>query len=344
MGFTCAPQFLGLVRGEPKTNKKTGKKQRHRANGKAILGEAGIERHSLSETLDPTRSYLNVYEGYESGFECWDEMCKEADQYRTVAKGKDGQLHERRLKSDAVIGGAVIFNPSCEACKDWDFETHRKFGDDSWEVLCEIKPEIFRSENVRMRAFHFDEGYTVRPDTFGINEHLFFVPKDANGRYCGNLIDAKLLSEINKLYPAKMRARGWDIDDLDTTDWDRMKTDEEYSEKRKQKWKKQGRSVNKYLEDMYAEKLAEVQKQGEQIEAIGDRFLQQARDERTRAENDGSEIRRSARKDAQELKSHAEEEAKKIREDAQKSIDEYQSLVLASANAEIARIQNKAKK
>ena len=344
MGFTCAPQFFGLVRGEPKINKKTGEPQRHRANGKVILAEAGKERYSSSKTLDRTRSHLNVYEGFESGFACWDAMCEEADQYRTVAKGKDGKLHERRLKSDAVIGGAVIFNPSCETCKDWDLETHRKFGDDSWEVLCEIKPEIFRPENVRMRAFHFDEGYRVAPHIFGIHEHRIFVPKDANGRYCGNLIDAKLLSEINKLYPAKMRERGWDMDDLDTTDWDRMKTDEDYREERRQKWSKQGRSVNKYLEDKYIEKLTEVQEQGERIEAIGDRFLQQARDERSRAENDSGEIRRSARKKAQEIKADAENDAEKIREDAKKAADEYQRQMITAANAEAMRIRAEAER
>ena len=333
-----------LVRGEPKINKKTGQPQRHRANGKVILAEAGKERYSSSATLDRTRSYLNVYEGFESGLDCWDAMCEEANQYRTVAKGKDGKLHERRLKSDAVIGGSVIFKLPCETCKDWDLETHKRFGDDSWEVLCEIKPEIFRDENVRMRAFHFDEGYTVAPEIFGIHEHRLFVPKDTSGRYCGNLIDAKLLAEIDKLYPAKMRERGWDMDDLDTTDWERMKTDEEYREERKRKWSKQGRSVNKYLEDMYAKKLAEVTKQGEQIKEIGDRFLQQTRDERTRAENDGNEIRRSARKNAQEITAEAENDAEKLREDAKKAADEYQSRMIAEANAEAVRIRDKAKR
>ncbi|MCD8125035.1 MAG: hypothetical protein LUE23_08380 [Lachnospiraceae bacterium] len=65
-----------------------------------------------------------------------------------------------------------------------------------------------------------------------------------DGRYCGNLIDAKFLSDFNKVYPARMRERGWDMDDLDVTDWERYKTDDEYKAERKAKAKNSGKSVN----------------------------------------------------------------------------------------------------
>ena len=77
MGFKCAPQLLGLVRGEPKAG------QKHRANGKAILSEAGKERYSASATLNRSLTHLNKYTGYDSGFAAWDAMQRRAYEYRT---------------------------------------------------------------------------------------------------------------------------------------------------------------------------------------------------------------------------------------------------------------------
>ena len=344
MGFTCTPQVIGLVRGEPKINKKTGARQKHRANGKAILGEGGKERHSASETLDRTRSHLNKYEGFDSGFACWDAMCFDAEKYRTLARGKDGVMHERRLKSDAVIGSAVIIKPPVDMCKDWDDAAYQKFYSDSWDALCSVEPRIFSNKNIRMKAEHYDEGIAKDARNFVRHLHIYSDSKDESGNYCGNYIDAKMFIKINASYPAFMRSRGWDLDDLDVTDWDRAKTDLEYRRERNQKRRKQGRSVNKYVQDKYAQKLAEVKEQGEQIEAIGDRLLQQAHDERTRAENDGNAIRRNARKKAQDLKTAAENDAEKIREDAKKAADEYQRQIFAAANAEAMRIRAEAER
>ena len=344
IGFACTPQILGLVRGEPKLNKKTGSRQKHRANGKAILGEGGIERHSASDTLDRSRSHLNKYEGFDSGYACWDAMCNDAENYRSLIERKDGYTQERRLRADAVIGSAVIIKPPADMCKDWDDATYQKFYSDSWDALCAAEPRIFRNNNIRMKAEHHDEGVAEDAKNFVRHLHIYSDAKDKNGNYCGNYIDAKMLIKINATYPAFMRSRGWDLDDLDVTDWEKAKDDLEYREERNQKRRKNGRSVNKYVQDKYAKKLAEVKQQGEQIEAVGDRLLRQARDERTRAENDGSEIRRSARKKAQELKTDAENDAEKIRADAKKAADEYQRQMIAAANSEAMRIRAEAER
>ena len=82
MGWKCAPQVMGLVRGEPQPG------QKHRANGRKIAMEAGYERASLSDTLDRTRSNQNEYEGYRSGKEILDVMEQEASEYRVQVKGK----------------------------------------------------------------------------------------------------------------------------------------------------------------------------------------------------------------------------------------------------------------
>lgn len=253
MGFKCTPQVMGLIRGEPKGG------QKHRANGRRILEEAGSERYSSSVTLDRTKSYMNEYSGFTSGSEAWEEIERRADAYRVKGKKKDGTECERKLRSDAVVGFAVIFNPPYEMCKDWDNNTYMRFYNDSWDCLCAIEPKVFSDRNVLMDAEHFDEGVdAVKSDR---HLHRFGEAKDSAGRYCGNLIDARLLSNINKSYPQMMRSRGWEIEDLDVTDWERYKTDAEYRAHRKVKLQDSRKSVNSYVES----KLLESQREAEEL-------------------------------------------------------------------------------
>lgn len=253
MGYKCAPQMMGLVRGEPKPG------QRHRANGKAILSEAGIERHSASETLDKTRSGNNRYEGFDSGFACWDAICDEADEYKVPTRLRDGTMAYRGLRHDAVVGIAVIFNPPHDMCAGWSQRDYERFYNDSFEVCGEIEPRIFRKENRRMRAVHCDEGRVGDHDIYDEHEHEIIVPRDTDGRYCGNLLDAQFFKKLNVEYPQRMRERGWALDDLSVTDWERMKTDEDYRAEKIAQRKKNGRSVNQYIKDQAMAELQNAQ-------------------------------------------------------------------------------------
>ena len=212
MGFRCVPQITGLVRDEPQPG------QKHRANGKAILGELGEERHSASLTLDKSRSHLNEFTGYTSGFECWDALTDAADAFRVKVNTKNG-VRERKLPPDAVIGWAMIANPPAEMTVGWDAAKYAKFFEDTQAVMAEIVPDLFRPENVRMTALHKDEGYMDDQGEYGWNLHVVGVPMGRNGRYCGNLIDAKRCVQICQDFPRMMRAKNWDLDDLDMTDF-----------------------------------------------------------------------------------------------------------------------------
>lgn len=242
MGWKCTPQVTGLVRGEAKQG------QKHRSNVTAIVAEAGKERVSNSDTLDRDRTYLNRYTGFSSGFECADYITKEADDYKQEVIGKGGTKHYRKLRADAVIGYAVIYNPPEEVCKSWTDEEYNKFYEDSRAVMEQIQPDIFRRDTIVMSAEHFDEGTITNPEKISRHVHDIGIPKNRDGHYCGTKIDAKLCADINKNYPRLMREKGWDIDDLDCTDWDRYKTDEDYRKERKSK-KKSGKSVNSYIAD-----------------------------------------------------------------------------------------------
>ena len=244
MEFKCTPQLIGLTR-EPKPS------GNHRANGGDIAWEAGNERASKSDTLDRDWSYLNEYEGYSSGKECWEAICEEADEYRSVYKDKNGKEHSRKLRSDAVVGWAVVIKPPCFMCAVWTPEEVDQFREDMWECLCELEPRLFRKDNIRMKATHRDEG--LSHNGLEPHDHIIGVSRDQDGNFCGNLIDSMLYQKINAQLPAMMRDRGWkDMQDLDTTDWNAYNNDESYREKRtaavKQKKVEQSQNVNRFIE------------------------------------------------------------------------------------------------
>ena len=138
MGFLCAPQVVGLVRGDPKN-------PRHRADGGKVLREMGEERFSKTKHLDRTLSEQNVYGGYTSGQECWDDMCAVADE-GTEYTTKTGEVRRRKLRSDAVIGWAVIIHPADAVTAGWSWEQFERFDNDAMDVLAEIEPRLFRRE------------------------------------------------------------------------------------------------------------------------------------------------------------------------------------------------------
>lgn len=271
MGWKCTPQITGLVRGEPKAG------QKHRSNAERIIAEAGKERVSKSDTLDKDRSYLNRYTGFESGYDCLNYITKEADEYRQEVTGKGGAKHYRKLREDAIIGYAIIYNPPEEICSSWTDEEYTKFYEDSRDVMEQICPDIFRRDTIVMSAEHHDEGTIT--DTSKISRHIhdIGIPKNRDGRYCGTKIDAKLCADINKSYPKLMREKGWDIDDLDCTDWDKYNSDEEYRAERKSK-QKSGKSVNEYLANKMRQQIKENEELSETLKNAISEALELAED------------------------------------------------------------------
>lgn len=280
MGFQCTPQIIGLTR-------EKSPKGKHRANGLGICLEQGEERASLSETLNRSKSDLNIYEGYSSGYKCWEDMELRAKNHKCKVIDKNGIERERSVRSDAVIGYAMIFNPPSEMCIGWTDDDYKKFYDDSFNCVAECNilyrdevkkrdtkhkeiPLIFREENIRMKSWHKDEGIDENSD----HEHRICDAIDEHGEYNGSMIDAQFLSFINVHFPELMREKGWELDDLDVTDWDRYKTDEEYRKERRLKSKENGLSVNSYVK---AKQKKNLKEQAEMISEL--RSMIQAQDE-----------------------------------------------------------------
>ena len=179
------------------------------------------------------------------------------------------------MRSDAVIATAVIFNPPGAVACRWTPEQNAKFLQDSLDVMaqiqCSIKVDnkgsrrtdqkrsqqechLFRRENIIAIAEHRDEGEPDESeDVRTPNWHVVYKPEGEDGKYQGNLIDPYFLSHLSKEYPRLMRERGWDIDDCETTDWQRFNDgttpeNAEYRARRKAKIREGGKSVNKYRE------------------------------------------------------------------------------------------------
>ena len=224
----------------------------------------GKERVSSSDTLDRSKTKENRYVGYESGFQCADDMIRQANEYTMEVQGKGGKIMKRKLREDAVIGCAFIVNPPYEMCKNWTETDYRDFLYDSLDFLAETCPQIFRKENIRMLTEHVDEGVSENDWHYhGVVDCI-----DESGRYCGNLVDAKMIDTINRTYPAYMRSKGWELDDLDVTDWSRTKTDKAYKKERDSKRRQFGQSVNDYLSGKLEGKITETEQTLQDAEAL----------------------------------------------------------------------------
>lgn len=296
MGYAWAPQITGLVRGEPQPG------QKHRANGKAILMECCEERASKSPTLDRSRSHLNTYwhrDGGPSGTHTWDTMCADAAAYKIPVKLPNGNTAERGLGHNAVIGWAVVMKPPPEmvAALGMTRKDVKQFCADGFKAMSKIEGRLFRVENLESVAGHSDEAD-------GLHFHYAGVSKDKNGKYCGNLVDANLCVRINQQWPALMREMGWPIDDLDMTDWARMKTDEAYRVEREAKRKRQGQSVEQFGK----QKAAAAGK-------VAARII-------TDAQNDAQATRNDAQAKAQKTIDDADEYARKTTHKATRKLED----------------------
>lgn len=326
MGFQCLPQITGLVRTHPALNVK------HRSNGGKILEEFGRERYSKSVTLDRTRSQYNAYDGYDGfGFRCWSDMCQCAEDYRTKVTFKSGKRKGetvyRSLREDAVIGWAMIINPPYEVTKNWDEATFKRFYEDSFACMSEIEPRLFREENVRMSAVHRDEGFNVHDQ----HKHIAGISQDANGHFCGNLLDAALCVRINEQFPKLMRARNWEIDDPDRTDFRRMGTDPAYKAERQAK-AQGGQSVNRHIAGKKKKAEQELQAAREAAEAILSDARREAREIRQKAIQDAS---RDAQRVSQAILDKAKAEALEIDKKKRRSTAKDDITARRSAEADL---------
>lgn len=301
---------------------------KRKGSARKVAEEAGNERYSKDQDLDRSKSTLNEYTGYTSGKALMDYWEAEA------AKHKDSL--GRPLRSDAVIGYSVIIKPDEDSMASMDEAAQLQFVRDSIRVTEEILYE--HGLQVDMAALHRDER----------SPHAHLLGHDVEYR-AGKKIGIQLYAAFNRTYPERMRALGYDVEDM--TVYDPLKaasmTAEEAADykadciARKKKKGPSGRSSSQYKADKDAElkaKEAELQAREQRLAlsetgyTIKEKHLQEqykaldedmeeleAEKERLKAEKRAFQQERE--KSLQEQKKR-QDEANKTAEDAKKALRE----------------------
>lgn len=226
----------------------SGKQTKRLGDAKKILQEMGCERYSTDKSLDRARSKDNVYTGYRRGTDLYEEWMHEANEHRDALG--------RHLKKTAIVGYSGIFKPDIESMNKLTLDEQKHLLDVGTTVLTEIFQK--HGLTVDMTATHFDEDVP----------HVHIAGHDHEYK-CGKKIGLKLYHALNKEFPERMRAYGFDIEDMCIYDVEATKDMtseelEEYKQKhiQKKKDKKTQVSSNEYKA---AKELEKAQQQAEEI-------------------------------------------------------------------------------
>lgn len=244
MGFKVGMPVLKLK--NAKSGGKNRGKSKNSGNLRSVLGEAGTERWSATKTLDRGLSDTNEHLGpYSSGVEAYEAIMAEVEEYSEAYKAE----HGRGVRKDAVLAFAMIVKPPSEVVNAMTPEERARFFRDSYDTLVEL--DVLKDDNVRMRERHRDEG--------GEHEHIVSMAYDGDGRLNGKkVVSLSMFKKLNREFPRRMRAKGWDVEECDVYDQDAVKgmTPEEadaYKAEHRKRKARQGLSANEYIALKHAE-------------------------------------------------------------------------------------------
>ena len=175
-----------------------GVKSKNCGDLKSIAAEALKERKGHDPDIDPERAALNQYQGYQTAAELMEYS------RRHVAELSEAQraAGHRGVRKDAVVMCATILKPPAAMMHRLSQEQQAQFLNDAAEIFA----EIVGRDNIKSRADHYDEQ--------GAHTHLFWEPMTTDGRLCAKEVHSlQYFGRINKDLPAKLREKGWDIED-----------------------------------------------------------------------------------------------------------------------------------
>lgn len=227
-------------------------------NLSAVILEAAEERQGSDPDIDreltPTNRYFGLLEETHKGADLIKWFEDKADAYRVVDKNG----HEKKLRSDAGIAFAGIIKPDSDYINAMPRAEQERYLTDSALVV----NDILKARKLQMVAmvWHFDEGAA----------HAHYYGYDPEYKL-GKKLGLPLFNALNNEFPEKMRAKGWDIENLKGYDIERVKDmsqedrkayDELYKAEKKEK--KHGLSSKQYKaqqDAIQAEKrIAEAEK------------------------------------------------------------------------------------
>lgn len=316
MGFNCGMPVLTLDNLAHKSGDKHG-------NAKKVVYEAFEERQGKDSDIDRARTADNIYFSFEHGekaFRKAEELYSywqaQAGSHTCTVNGK-----ERKMRSDAKIGFTGIIKPDADYINSLSHDEQMKFCKDAMTIVL----DIYKKQGLTMDAavIHVDE-QACHVHYFGHDESYKMSKK----------VNLGLYDKLNREFPARMREKGWELNDLTgykeaTTNMTDDELHEYKAKKRSERCERHNKSSQEYKANKEAKKVLET------AVTRSEGILQQA-------ENEAQEIKKRAEMDAQELRAAQEAQAKEIMAKAWADIDDEKK-TLRELRAELTEREDKLK-
>lgn len=228
---------------------------------RSVAEEALEERKGHDPDIDPEKSALNKYEGFKTAAELREYSRKHVAELSEVQKAAG----KRGIRKDAVVMCATVLKPPAAMMNQLSIADQGRFMDDAFEIF----KGIIGEENIKSRADHYDEQ--------GLHTHVFWEPMTEDGRLCAKeMHNIKFFGRLNREMPAKLREKGWDIDDC------RMYDAAMEDHQREREKKAAGRSSYEFK--------AQAERDKRELEAKVEELQKQVTEANTRAEVAEAEV------------------------------------------------------
>lgn len=126
-----------------------GRKSKHCGSFEYVAKEALRERCGRDSDIDPERTRLNIYGGYETAEELMAYSRKHIEELSLQLRKKG----KRGIRNDAVVMMAAIFKPPMEYLHELSLEESKRL----FSEFLKKFSEIVGAENIKSWAIHFDE-------------------------------------------------------------------------------------------------------------------------------------------------------------------------------------------
>ena len=213
-------------------------------NANSVVKEALGERYGTDKDIDRSRTKDNLYIGYKSGEELYSYWQEMADNYRVTVGDKT-----RKLRSDAKIGFAGIIKPQDEYINAMSRQEQIQFFTDANRIVKDIYAK--HGMTIDASVIHFDES-APHAHYFGHDEEYKLSDK----------IRLPLYNDLNREFPKRMRALGYDIADLtgykeETAGMNADELKQYKAKKREERKTKHGKSSRVYKAEQEAKRILE---------------------------------------------------------------------------------------
>lgn len=220
------PILKGCSSQNMSSSKNKGQQSSRKGSQRGWLFESFEERCSSDPDLDRSKTNSNKYWGISrKAGEIDQAIIDEVESYREEYIPKTGkhagQKMTRKARTDGSYSFMGIVKPEADFINALTPEQREQFWEDTMNILFYDENAIFGrngrtgKENLRAAVLHRDE----------YAEHLHFIgiPYTEDGRFCpSDFFSLKAYNRLNKEYPERMRAKGWQIENLTVYDADKV--------------------------------------------------------------------------------------------------------------------------